>query len=281
MIELQRYNNVQQFKEGVISFLEQFEGENNLPLGVLMNLKQAENPRYMATVMKDDQLALVLLQIKPEQLIVSKPALLAGDDITDLANRLYADYNSIPGIIGEAKLVKALAREIANLSKRDAKVQMEQRIYVLKQIRKKTSSRGSLRLPVNREFSLIEDWVYKFGAEVGFPFSSKEEAAGKAHEIIKQNRLYIWEVDGVPVSMACAQRPTKTNITVGFVYTPPEERKKGYASDCVSALTECLLQSGYRTTSLYTDLANPTSNKIYMEIGYEPVMDSTLIHFTS
>jgi len=25
---------------------------------------------------------------------------------------------------------------------------------------------------------------------------------------------------------------------------------------------------------LYTDLANPTSNKIYMDIGWEPVCDS-------
>jgi predicted GNAT family acetyltransferase len=77
--------------------------------------------------------------------------------------------------------------------------------------------------------------------------------------------------------MACWARPTKRNVTIGYVYTPPEERKKGYASDCVSALSQHLLDSGYQTTSLYTDLANPTSNKIYMEIGYEPVMDSTVV----
>jgi uncharacterized protein len=63
------------------------------------------------------------------------------------------------------------------------------------------------------------------------------------------------------------------------VYTPPEKRKHGYASDCVAALTQHLLDSGYKTASLYTDLDNPTSNKIYMEIGYEPVMDSMLLLF--
>jgi hypothetical protein len=30
---------------------------------------------------------------------------------------------------------------------------------------------------------------------------------------------------------------------------------------------------------LFTDLSNPTSNKIYQAIGYEPVCDVDLYHF--
>jgi hypothetical protein len=42
-----------------------------------------------------------------------------------------------------------------------------------------------------------------------------------------------------------------------------------------------MLDQGYKTTSLYTDLENPTSNKIYMDIGYEPIMDSILLLLVS
>ena len=38
-----------------------------------------------------------------------------------------------------------------------------------------------------------------------------------------------------------------------------------------------MLDEGYKTTTLYTDLANPTSNKIYQEIGYEQIAESVLI----
>ena len=77
--------------------------------------------------------------------------------------------------------------------------------------------------------------------------------------------------------MANATRPTGRNITVNFVYTPIKHRKKGFASDCVAALSQMLLDQGYQTTSLHTDLSNPTSNKIYQEIGYELVADSVLL----
>ncbi|WP_341715563.1 hypothetical protein [Priestia aryabhattai] len=40
-----------------------------------------------------------------------------------------------------------------------------------------------------------------------------------------------------------------------------------------------MLDSGFQTTSLYTDTTNLTSNKIYMEIGYEHVADSALVLF--
>jgi uncharacterized protein len=277
MLELTRYIDVLSFKQDVIPFLEQYEGENNLPLGVLMNLKQDEQPIYMATVTKNGQLFLVLLQTNPKQMILSKSLPFTADEIMELAEKLYEDYPQVPGIIGETKLVKPLAEKIANLKNGQVEIQMEQRIYVLTKVKKEASKRGKLRLVEKRDYPIIEQWVYEFSHDVGLPFLSMEQAVQKAQEMFEQKRLYVWEVEGNIVSMACWQRPTKRNVTIGYVYTPPEERKKGYASDCVSALTQHLLDSGYQTTSLYTDLANPTSNKIYMEIGYEPVMDSTVV----
>ena len=57
------------------------------------------------------------------------------------------------------------------------------------------------------------------------------------------------------------------------MYTPPEKRGSGYASACVAALSQQLLDEGFSFTSLFTDLANPTSNQIYMNIGYQPLAD--------
>lgn len=107
--------------------------------------------------------------------------------------------------------------------------------------------------------------------------TTKEEAEQTAHTLITNHRLFGLEIDGKLVSVAAKTRPTKNNITVNFVYTPKEERKKGYASNCVAALSQRMLDEAYKTTTLYTDLANPTSNKIYQEIGYEQIAESMLI----
>jgi hypothetical protein len=79
--------------------------------------------------------------------------------------------------------------------------------------------------------------------------------------------------------MAASARPTKNAIAVNTVYTPPENRGNGYASGCVAQLSQRLLDSGYKSCVLFTDLANPTSNKIYQNIGYKPVADFTAYEF--
>jgi predicted GNAT family acetyltransferase len=63
------------------------------------------------------------------------------------------------------------------------------------------------------------------------------------------------------------------------VYTPPELRGRGYASALVAALSEQMVERGRRFCFLYTDLANPTANAIYVRIGYEQVAESAEIVF--
>ena len=89
--------------------------------------------------------------------------------------------------------------------------------------------------------------------------------------------MFLWE-NGKVVSMMKKARPTKHGVTVSFVFTPREERKKGYARTMVSAGTKELLKE-FDFCVLYTDMMNPTSNKIYMEIGYERIADSVQLGF--
>jgi predicted GNAT family acetyltransferase len=70
-------------------------------------------------------------------------------------------------------------------------------------------------------------------------------------------------------------------VRIGPVYTPSRHRKRGYASALVAAVSQHALDNGAVTCSLYTDLANPTSNKIYLAIGYRPVCEVTMYQFTT
>jgi GNAT superfamily N-acetyltransferase len=88
--------------------------------------------------------------------------------------------------------------------------------------------------------------------------------------------LWLWE-DGEgaaePVAMAWITPPVAGMARINAVYTPPELRGRGYASGCVAAASRHARTSLASTCMLYTDLANPTSNKIYQSLGYRAVAD--------
>ena len=84
---------------------------------------------------------------------------------------------------------------------------------------------------------------------------------------IEQGSLFLW-CDPEPVTMASAIGPTPTAIRIGLVYTPPEMRRRGFASACVFELTRRLLEAGRSSVFLYAETNNKTSNHIYESIGY-------------
>lgn len=273
MIQLHVYEDVLRFKEDVTSFLGENEQGNNLILGVLQVVQE---PIFMGVAKQGEDIAGVFLQTEEKIQMIVATSEISEEDIAELAKELTKVYPDIPGFIGNKKVIQKLAEEIAILERKKTTLGMEQGVYELKRVKKKWSGDGIFRAVNSDELPLIEQWIHQFCEDVKLP-TTKEEAKQTAYTLITTNRLFGLEVGGKLVSVAAKTRPTTNNITVNFVYTPKEERKKGYASICVAELSQRMLDEGYKTTTLYTDLANPTSNKIYQEIGYEKIMESVLI----
>jgi predicted GNAT family acetyltransferase len=149
---------------------------------------------------------------------------------------------------------------------------MSQRIYACERVGVQVYSRGYLRPAIENDVAFLVQWSGEFCREAGIEDEIEYAKARIPNEISRQS-LYVWDDDQV-VSMAVVQRETTSGICVSMVYTPPHLRKQGYATSCVAALTQRMLNSGKRFCCLYTDLTNPTSNTIYQKIGYKPVCDS-------
>jgi predicted GNAT family acetyltransferase len=130
--------------------------------------------------------------------------------------------------------------------------------------------------PADRE--LLEAWMTAFHRDV-------DEAVQAVGEVvddkISHGGLTLWEVDGVPVSMAGSTRPAAGMVRVIAVYTPAELRGRGYAAAVTSAVTQAAVDAGAADVVLFTDLANPVSNALYQRLGYRPVEDRAVIVFTS
>jgi predicted GNAT family acetyltransferase len=90
---------------------------------------------------------------------------------------------------------------------------------------------------------------------------------------IEGGRLFVWvdEADDA-VNLTAASLPAFGVSRIGPVYTARDERGRGYASAAVHAVSKLLRDSGEQPC-LFTDQANPTSNRIYESIGYRPLVD--------
>jgi len=133
---------------------------------------------------------------------------------------------------------------------------------------------GRIRKPLASEHELIVELQNAFIVEVGRP----EDAARMRRKTLlplERSLFRVWD-DGVVVSFAGYGEGGDT-ARIAPVYTPPRFRGRGYASALVSGLSRELFERGKRAIFLTTDVANPTSNRIYQRIGFRPVADH--VHF--
>ncbi|MBN1285742.1 MAG: GNAT family N-acetyltransferase [Anaerolineae bacterium] len=278
-MKLRRFNDPQEFYARVKSYLLTYEAENNLPLGLAGALAEDPNrygddPPYMATVEQDGEIELMALRTPPRNLVL--PMTARVDGIAVIVQDVYETYGTIPGVNAPSAVSKAFADRWRQLTGQFYRPGYAMRIFRLGRVAPVTGVGGRLRRIVERDRPVIVEWFKAFNHEaVGTEIDTVQAERSFAQQLDAAGAcgLYVWD-DGEAVSMAGATRPTLNGISIGPVYTPPEKRRKGYASACVAALSQLLLDGGYKFCSLYTDLANPTSNHIYQAIGYRPICDA-------
>ena len=143
------------------------------------------------------------------------------------------------------------------------------RLYECRHVNTINMANGHLRLALPNELDQLSIWWCQFEHEVGHSCSYEDSRVITAERIRNQTVL-VWE-DGSVVSMACFGRSTKSGKSIFGVYTPPDLRRRNYATSCTAALTKRLFINGIKFCCLYADDKNATSNLIYQRIGYQLV----------
>lgn len=285
MMLVRRPPDVQTFLAEAGPFLAEREAEHNLLFGICSQLVRdpvtfGGGPAYLAISEVAGRIVGAAVRTPPHNLVLS--------EIDDLAaiEPLVADVgeaiDSLPGVLGPGKAASAFARTWCERDGGGVTLTMVNRIYRASRATPPSDVAGSMRPYRDADHDLVIRWFDAFVQE-----ALPEEATSDSSESMLVRRLgdpegglRLWEDDGHPVSLAGFGSRTPNGIRVGPVYTPPELRRKGYASGLVGRMTVELLEGGHRFCFLFTDLANPTSNGIYQRIGYEPVTDVEVYAFT-
>ena len=281
-MQVTTYSDAQSFLAQVQPTLEQNEAANNVMLGVALRVARGvpygEQPPFFATVGDAQGLALAALMTPPHNLVLYGHADRWPAAVEPLALHVRAGAWPVPGVLGGLAVAEAFARLWSRLAGVPWRLNMRQRIYELTQVVHSPTPPGQFRPAAEADLDRVTDWAVAFEREaLGGEPDAAAHRAGVTRRIGEQG-IYLWD-DGGPVSMAAWGRPMSHTVSVNLVYTPPELRGRGYASAVVARLSQLLLDRGYTSCVLHTDLANPTSNSIYQRIGYRPVLDFSEYHF--
>ena len=197
----------------------------------------------------------------------------ADTGIPSLAANLISGDWPLPDVHGVRPYSRRFAEAWAAQTGGKVHREMEQRIFKLTEVTPPENVPGRFIQAKTEHTRLVMDWWGAFEIEAIGDQPNQERLERATKRRIQAGDWYLWEDEGEIVSMCLQTRPTKTGCSIAGVYTPPEKRGRGYASACVAALSQKLLDDGFAFTSLFTDLANPTSNSIYQRMGYRPLAD--------
>jgi uncharacterized protein len=283
-MNVQTYPDAAAFLAVAGSSLSENEAANSLMLGICERLRThpgwLRQPPFLATVSGPPGLLLAAMMTPPQNIVLAPLDAGAGAALPLLIAALRDGGWSVPGVLAPREIARSFAAAWVAAAGGDYRLRMAQRVHELRTVQLPEGSvPGVLRVATSADFDLVYSWARAF-----FQEALGEEDPDQIRLLVEQRLapgdMVLWE-DGVPVSMAMRTRPAGSGISVSAVYTPPGQRRKGYATACVAALSRQLLASGYDYCALFTDLANPTSNDIYRQIGYRPVADFDEYRFTA
>jgi len=273
-MKLNHFEEASQYYEHVKSYLLQHEAQHNLIFGIhdgLINQPERfKHSPYLVTVEEDNCLLVVALWTPPRKLILSR--CLQPQALNVIAQDLQARQAMIPGVIGLVDEALAFAQAWQTITNQSYHQSVQLRVYQLETIQPIAKANGYFRPATQTDRKILIEWVQAFFQEGLDEVTEYSEAEQIIERRLREGSLYLWH-NQVPVASAGYGGTTPNGIRVSFVYTPPKYRRQGYASSCVAALSQTLLDQGRMYCFLFTDLANPTSNHIYQAIGYQPVCD--------
>jgi uncharacterized protein len=281
-MDFQLVTDPEEFLERAAPLLLRDEARHNLILGLASTVR--DHPSFypehrLWLVVEEERPVAAALRTPPRGLVLAQPE--HDDALLALAAGIEDDLPELVGALPEAHTFAEAWSARTGCACRTVSAQG---IHSLATVRAPVGVRGAPRRAVVADAPLLVAWWHAF--EVEALHEDDPDTAAIERQIDQRLDtdgwgLVVWDDDdGTPVSFAGFGGETPNGVRIGPVYTPPAQRGNGYASALVASVSAERLAGGKRFCFLYTDLANPVSNRIYERIGYQLVCESAHIRFS-
>jgi len=260
------------------------ESAYNLPIGLILGIISSERSwgelSFFTVTRGEEVVGMAMHTGGDKPLNVTKLPSLAVEALVKEVVSRGVSPEKVAGPTATAKLYAELFR---HHNGGDISVVMRMGIYELLEVTWPQNAGGSLICAQPEHREIAQRFAEMFVREC-FPNDPApiEHSKDMVKRLLPKGHIFFWKNSaGELVSMAARNRETPNTTTISLVYTPVEQRGRGYASLVVAHLSQLWLDRGKRACNLLTDLTNPASNKAYTNVGYRQISESTIYRIHS
>jgi predicted GNAT family acetyltransferase len=269
--------DAQSFWKRYAEFLLRRESEHNLIIGHVLSILSSGSSRndllFFVIRQTSEVVGIAIYAGGDRPLLISDMSLEAAHALTEAI----AVRSLMPRQVrGPAEPAECCARALAQRRGGLAQLTQRQGVYELRSVIWPDPGGGALVCGTREQQDLSVRWMEGFVRE---SFPEESEPTVRAKDIVERRlsagHIYFWKnAEGDLVSMAARVRETPNTTSISLVYTPPERRGQGHARSVVAHLSQLWLDRGKTACNLFTNLANPASNRAYVRIGYVQLLES-------
>jgi len=147
-----------------------------------------------------------------------------------------------------------------------------------RQTKKPRECDGKIGIPTIDDKAILTQYWFDDSQEMnGVDPISMEQATEDVQKMLDSNKFYIWRNEEGKIVCMANYSEVDGQAKLSHVYTPVDERGKGYAANLIYSMTNDLLKRDL-VPLLYTDYNYIPSNKAYINAGYEDT--GILINFS-
>lgn len=256
--------------ESLKEYLSEDEIRNNYILGKLSKIHRFDVSETLVIEIDDPihRTKLVILKMPDNQLILTGTGTNLDPSIKEAIRVLLNKEIEIESVRGVLPFVCKFNDIWCATMKCSAELLFNQGIYAISKLNNRNLKYGTLREMKAEDKELAKEWIQNFYKSANHISLTPVKIENTVMELLKNRSLYVWE-DHIPVAMVGIVRRLANTAVLSYVYTPNQYQNQGYATTCVYALTQKVLDIGYEKCCLHADLDNPISNAVYKKIGFE------------
>lgn len=193
------------------------------------------------------------------------------DDIVDtLADKINLQLYKNFSFLGQTDLIVELFKK----SKIDYTIFKSRLIYTCTETKPlKKIVNGIVENATFNDFDELVQMSIDFYVEeyVGKGQQTIDEMQASVFKGIETSNLFLLRDEGQICSIVQVISIARDNPMIGNFFTKSDKRNKGFGYKLLHTVTEGLLKDNFDKIGLVSDITNPASNKIFVDIGYKSI----------
>jgi GNAT superfamily N-acetyltransferase len=272
-LEVERFENAENFLRDVGPWLLASEAENSVLLSIVHLLAGSDHPFhepfFLAAVKQSGRIVGCAVRPPPDQLDLT--ALPAGA-VDLLIGGVAALYPELQMVAGPPESALGFASAWVRARGGQWRVRYDWTLLAAHAVRAPAPAPGRLRLAEEGDLPIVREWARAYARET----NAHIDVTAFYERRVRKQALYLWDDAGVKCMVAEANK-TPNSVSISGVYTPDAFRNRGYATNAVAGATQRALDRGCKFCALFADRELATPMRVYRSVGYQSLRNHLYI----